>query len=242
MATCIGALRAMRYPNFEIVIVDNSPAVPGTREAVAAIAAEDPRVRYVAEPLPGSSVARNRGIREARADLLAFTDDDVRVDPEWLSWFEEYSGFGKGLEPRVYDLDEHRAPDNLLYPYWGAAFGSGNSMAFRRNVIEGIGGFDPALGAGSPARAGADIEAFSHAILEGSRMAYEPHALCWHDHRTHRAALRRQTFAYGAGFTAILTKSVLREPRLALEMVRQLAGVVRGGAADRDAGAPRELG
>jgi O-antigen biosynthesis protein len=271
MATCIGALRALRYPNFEIVIVDNSPADPGTREAVAAIAAEDPRVRYVAEPLPGSSVARNRGIREARAELLAFTDDDVQVDPEWLSWmvepflrdrqvgvvtglvlparmdtpeqrwFEEYSGFGKGLEPRLYDLDEHRAPDNLLYPYWGAAFGSGNSMAFRRNVIEGIGGFDPALGAGSPARAGADVEAFSHAILDGSRLAYEPRALCWHDHRTHSAALKRQTFAYGAGFTAILTKSVLREPRLALEMVRQLAGVVRGRGGG-DGGSPRELG
>jgi GT2 family glycosyltransferase len=271
MATCIGALRALRYPNFEIVIVDNSPADPGTRESVAAIAAEDPRVRYVAEPLPGSSVARNRGIREARAELLAFTDDDVQVDPEWLSWmvepflrdrqvgvvtglvlparmdtpeqrwFEEYSGFGKGLEPRLYDLDEHRAPDNLLYPYWGAAFGSGNSMAFRRNVIEDIGGFDPALGAGSPARAGADVEAFSHAILDGSRLAYEPRALCWHDHRTHSAALKRQTFAYGAGFTAILTKSVLREPRLALEMVRQLAGVVRGRGGG-DGGSPRELG
>jgi O-antigen biosynthesis protein len=273
MAACIGALRAMRYPSFEIVIVDNSPSVPGTREAVAAIAAEDPRVRYVAEPLPGSSVARNRGIREAGADLLAFTDDDVQVDPEWLSWmvepflrdravgvvtglvlparmdtpeqrwFEEYSGFGKGLEPRLYDLDEHRAPENLLYPYWGAAFGSGNSMAFRRGVIEGIGGFDPALGAGSPARAGADVEAFSHAILEGSRLAYEPRALCWHDHRTHSAALKRQTFAYGAGFTAILTKSVLREPRLALEMARQLAGVMRRtGGGGGGSGSPRELG
>ena len=272
MAACIGALRAMRYPSFEIVIVDNSPSVPGTREAVTEIAAEDPRVRYVAEPLPGSSVARNRGIREAGADLLAFTDDDVAVDPEWLSWmvkpflrdrrvgvvtglvlparmdtpeqrwFEEYSGFGKGLEPRLYDLDEHRAPENLLYPYWGAAFGSGNSMAFRRNVIEGIGGFDPALGAGSPARAGADVEAFSHAILEGSRLAYEPRALCWHDHRTHSAALKRQTFAYGAGFTAILTKSVLREPRLALEMARQLGGVVRARGGDGNSGSPRELG
>jgi GT2 family glycosyltransferase len=272
MASCIGALRALRYPSFEIVVVDNSPDDPPlTREAVATIATEDPRVRYVSEPLPGSSVARNRGIREARADLLAFTDDDVQVDPQWLSWmvepfvrddrvgvvtglvlparmdtpeqrwFEEYSGFGKGLTPRVYDLEHNRAHDNLLYPYWGAAFGSGNSMAFRRDTIEGIGGFDPALGAGSPARAGADVEAFSHAILAGSRLAYEPRALCWHDHRTHSAALRRQTFAYGAGFTAILTKSVLREPRLALEMARQLAGVVRGRGGG-DGGSPRELG
>ena len=272
MASCIGALRELRYPSFEIVVVDNSPGLPGTREAVAAIAAEDRRVRYVGEARPGSSVARNRGIREAAADLLAFTDDDVQVDPEWLSWmvepflrdarigvvtglvlparmdtpeqrwFEEYSGFGKGLAPRMYDLEENRPSDNLLYPYWGAAFGSGNSMAFRRDVIEGIGGFDPALGAGSPARAGADVESFSQAILAGSRLAYEPRALCWHDHRTHSAALRRQTFSYGAGFTAILTKSVLREPRLALDLAAQLGRVAFARNGNDSAGPPRELG
>jgi O-antigen biosynthesis protein len=272
MASCIGALRKLRYPSFEIVVVDNSPGAPGTREAVAAIAAEDARVRYVAEARPGSSVARNRGIREAAADLLAFTDDDVQVDPEWLSWmvepflrdarigvvtglvlparmdtpeqrwFEEYSGFGKGLAPRVYDLEENRPSENLLYPYWGAAFGSGNSMAFRRDVIEGIGGFDPALGAGSPARAGADVESFSKAILAGSRLAYEPRSLCWHDHRTHSAALRRQTFSYAAGFTAILTKSVLQEPRLALDIAAQLGRVAFARNGNDSGGRPRELG
>ncbi len=271
IAPCVGALQRLRYPSFEIVIVDNAPDRPGTRTAVEAIAAEDARVRYVAEPAPGSSVARNRGIRVARADLLAFTDDDVTVDPEWLSWlvepflrdpqvgvvtglvmpahmdtpeqrwFEEYSGFGKGLTPRVYDLGEHSAPEQLLYPYWGAAFGSGNSMAFRRGLIEALAGFDPALGAGSPARAGADIDSFTRAILAGSRLAYEPRSVCWHDHRAEGAALRRQTFSYGAGFTAILTKWLLREPRLALRIARRVgqatAGRLRGGSG----GSSREL-
>jgi GT2 family glycosyltransferase len=270
IATCLDGLRGMRYAAFEIVVVDNAPDDPRTREVVTACGREDPRVRYVAEPLPGSSVARNRGVAEARGELLAFTDDDVVVDPEWLAWivepflhdervgvvtglvlparfdtpdqrwFEELSGFGKGLAPRLFDRDEHRADERLLYPYWGGVFGSGNSMAFRPELLRRIGGFDPALGAGSRARAGADIESFSHAILAGARLAYEPRAVCWHDHRAGAAAVERQMFNYGVGLTAILTKWLLRDPRLAWTIVRQGAALALPARADeRDR--PQEL-
>jgi GT2 family glycosyltransferase len=251
--TCLESLRRLRYPHFEIVIVDNAPEDPRTRALVEACSHEDERVRYVAESLPGSSVARNRGVREACGDVLAFTDDDVVVDVEWLGWlvepflrdarvgvvtglvlparfetseqrwFEELSGFGKGFEPRLFDRDEHRADERLFYPYWGGVFGSGNSMAFRRSLLDEIGGFDPALGAGSRALAGADIESFSHAIIVGSRVAYEPRAVCWHDHRADAAAVDKQMFNYAVGLTAILTKWLLRDPRLARAIVIQVA-------------------
>jgi GT2 family glycosyltransferase len=251
--TCLASLRQLRYPSLEILVVDNAPEDRRTRSVLETCSREDERVRYVAEPLPGSSVARNRGIREAAGEILAFTDDDVVLDADWLHWmvepfvtdgrvgvvtglvlparletfeqrwFEEVSGFGKGFEPRVFDLDEHRAHERLLYPYWGGVFGSGNSMAFRRDVLERIGGFDPALGAGSRALSGADVESFSHAIIAGSRLAYEPRAVCWHDHRADPAAMDRQMFSYGVGLTAILTKWLLRDPRLAKTMLRQLA-------------------
>ncbi len=252
---CLASLTAMDYPRYEVLIVDNAPADERTREIVEAWTANDVRVRYAAEPLPGSSVARNRGVRESTSELLAFTDDDVRVDPAWLSWmvepfladeqvgvvtglvmparmdtpeqrwFEQFAGFGKGLEPRTFDTGPNVAADRLLFPYWGAAFGSGNSMAFRRSVLLEIGGFDPALGAGSPAKAGADIESFSHAILRGRRLSYEPRAVCWHDHRAHGAALRRQTFNYGVGCTAILTKWLLRDRRLRRLVAREALGL-----------------
>lgn len=275
---CVESLLASNYPHFEVLFVDNAPDKPGTREAVARWSARDPRVRYVPEPLPGSSVARNRGIREARFDLLAFTDDDVAVDPDWLGWivqplredettgvacglvmparldtpeqrwFEEFSGFGKGFERRAFDLTANRADERMLYPYWGGVFGSGNSMAFRRDVLLRIGGFDPALGAGSLARAGADIESFSHAILTGSRLVYEPRAVCWHDHRAHDAAVRKQTLSYGVGFTAILTKWLLRDPRLApkilataLSSLRATLAARRPAAAAADSKMPHEL-
>jgi GT2 family glycosyltransferase len=266
--TCLASLTAMDYPHFEVLVVDNAPADGRTREIVEDWALSDARVRYAAEPLPGSSVARNRGVRESSSALLAFTDDDVQVDPAWLSWmvepfladeqvgvvtglvmparmdtpeqrwFEQFSGFGKGLEPRRFDTGPNVAAERLLFPYWGAAFGSGNSMAFRRDVLLEIGGFDPALGAGSPAKAGADIESFSHAILRGSRLAYEPRAVCWHDHRAQEAALRRQTFNYGVGCTAILTKWLLRDRRLRRLVAREAIGLPLRRLASRGAAAP----
>jgi O-antigen biosynthesis protein len=269
--SCLASLTAMDYPRYEVLIVDNAPADGRTREIVEAWTAKDARVRYTAEPLPGSSVARNRGVCESMSALLAFTDDDVKVDSAWLSWmvepflideqvgvvtglvmparldtpeqrwFEQFSGFGKGLEPRRFDMGPNVAACRLLFPYWGAAFGSGNSMAFRREVLLEIGGFDPALGAGSPAKAGADIESFSHAILRGHRLAYEPRAVCWHDHRAHEAALRRQTFNYGVGCTAILTKWLLRDHRLRRIVAREAFGWPLRRLASRGRVAPPEL-
>lgn len=254
---CIENLAAMSYPNFEILIVDNAPDDRGTAEAVRECALVDARVRYVAEPLPGSSVARNRGAREAASEIVAFADDDIEVDAGWLSWmvepfvsdeqvdvvtglvlpksldtpqqrwFEQVVGFGKGLEPRRYDTGPNRPGDRLLFPYWGPAFGTGASMAFRRTVLVAIGGFDPALGTGSPALAGSDVEALSHVVIRGGRLAYEPRALCWHNHRASEAALRSQTFTYAVGATAIFTKWLLRDPRLFGYMLREAARLAR---------------
>jgi len=260
---CLRSLRALRYPRFDLLVVDNKPEDPATRGVVKAQAVDDGRIRYSAEPRPGSSVARNHGVVRTTAELVAFTDDDVVVEPEWLDWlvrpflddpavgvvtglvlpaeletpaqwwFEQYGGFAKGFEHRVYDLNGHRADDRLLYPYWGGVFGSGNSMAFRRSSLCAIGGFDPALGAGSVARAGSDIEAFSHVILRGERLVYEPRSVCWHEHRREERALRRQLLNYGVGFTAILTKWALRDPTLLLMLIRRLPAGLRaetGGA------------
>jgi cellulose synthase/poly-beta-1,6-N-acetylglucosamine synthase-like glycosyltransferase len=238
---CLRSLCGLRFGSFEVVVVDNQPHVPGTRAVVAAFA-DALRARYVAEPRPGSSVARNRGLAEAATEFVAFADDDVVVDAGWLRWMmhpfaepevgavtgmilplaldseaqkrlEQYAGFSKGVVGRRYDLGANRADDRVLYPYWGGMFGSGASMAFRTADLAAAGGLDPALGAGSPARSGADIEVLTAAILRGGQVAYEPRAVCWHEHTRDPAALRRQLFNYGAGFAAIMTKYLTGDPR-----------------------------
>jgi GT2 family glycosyltransferase len=244
LRACLSSIMKLTYPDFEVVVVDNRPDDPSTREVVDELVAWGHAVRYVSERFSGSAVARNRGIASSCAKIVAFTDDDVELDPEWLDWlvepfrvdpevgvscglvlagdlltaaqrrFEDSVGFYKGFDRRAYDLTENRADDRLLYPFWGGIFGSGNSMAFRRDRLAAIGGFDPALGTGTPALGGTDIEVFTHMILRGSRLVYEPRSVCFHDHRRDDSSLERQLYSYGVGFTAILAKWALRDARL----------------------------
>ncbi len=233
---CLQSLRGVDRSDLDVIIVDNRPATSETLALVSRIAAADRRVRYVAEPRKGTSVARNRGLAEAaNADYVAFTDDDVVVDPNWLHYllepfsddavtavtgmvlplelqtpaqkqFEQYGGFSKGMRRRSYDLHSERADDRLL-SLLGRHLRLGQHMAFRRTALVAAGGFDPALGGGSPPGGGEDIAAFSDAILRGGRLVYEPRSLCWHEHRRDDQALRDELLTYGSGLTAALCKA-----------------------------------
>lgn len=79
----LASLDSLDYPEFEVVVVDNNPASGLTPPVVAASAG--PMIRLVDAAAPGLSVARNVGLREARYDIVAFTDDDVVLDHRWLS-------------------------------------------------------------------------------------------------------------------------------------------------------------
>ena len=72
-------VRQMDAPPYEVVVVDNN-STDDTRAVVASFAAAGDIVRYVLEPAQGLSHARNRGVAATSADIVAFTDDDVRVD------------------------------------------------------------------------------------------------------------------------------------------------------------------
>ncbi len=79
LANCLKALLELEYSNYEIIVVDNAPGNEDTRQLVATLP-----VRYVRENKPGLDWARNRGIAEAKHNIVAFTDDDALVDKYWL--------------------------------------------------------------------------------------------------------------------------------------------------------------
>ncbi|MBC7442013.1 MAG: glycosyltransferase [Ramlibacter sp.] len=72
------------YPVVEFILVDNRGTLPKT-DPLPAILATRPWLRVVREPRPGVAAARNAGVSAARHGIIAFTDDDVRVDPQWLT-------------------------------------------------------------------------------------------------------------------------------------------------------------
>ncbi len=255
LALCLKQLQEIRYGRFEVIVVDNAPDDEAARHCFLRLAGHDPRFRYVREPAPGLSRARNRGMSEAAARWVAFTDDDVQVDPWWLDaiaagihrdtdvgcvtglvppaeldhpaqqYFDERYAWAARMEPRVYDLDQRRDP-SPLYPYSAGLFGTGANFAIDRNLLLDLGGFDENLGAGSAAGGGEDLEAFVRVLRAGRSLAYEPSAVVWHAHRAGWGELRRQLFSYGTGLTAFLTKC-LRDRSSRREVVARLVPGVR---------------
>ncbi|GAA2005845.1 glycosyltransferase [Nakamurella flavida] len=234
---------------FEVVIVDNAPSDETGRAAFDAQVGQDSRFRYVREPRPGLSCARNRGLAEVRGPVIAYTDDDVRVDAGWLlglargfdrrldvgcvtgmvctatldtaaeRYFDARVSWSDGCTPTVYDASSH--PEDPLYPYAAGRFGTGASMAFRTQVVRELGGFDEALGAGTATKGGEDLDIFLRILQGGYTLAYEPAALVWHRHRSDMAGLRKQIFGYGSGLTAYVTKLLL-DSRSRRALLRQV--------------------
>jgi GT2 family glycosyltransferase len=235
LGPCLERLQELEYASFEVVVVDNAPSTKASLDCFARTVGDDPRFRYVLEAVPGLSRARNRGMAEATARYVAFTDDDVRVDRWWLQgiaagfgrdqtvacvtglvppaeldhpaqhYFDRRFSWNDRLDAHVYSLD---CRDGLspLYPYSAGLFGTGANFAVDRDLMEGLGGFDEALGAGTPAGGGEELDAFVRVLRAGRSLAYEPSAVVWHFHRHDARALRRQLFSYGVGLTAFLTK------------------------------------
>jgi GT2 family glycosyltransferase len=236
LRVALTSVLAAARPADEVVVVDNAPRTDDTRRVVDELA--DSRVRYLLEPRPGLSVARNAGARAARGELLAFTDDDVVVDAGWVEgllrgvsraprvgcvtglvpsaeldtapqhFFDRKVHWSSTTTPRLYDLDAHRA-DSALYPYAVGMVGTGANFAVLRSCYDQLGGFDEALGAGAPTRGGEDLDWFVRTLTGGWTIAYEPAAVVWHRHRRDLESLSDQLYGYGTGLTAFLVKHAL---------------------------------
>jgi hypothetical protein len=92
-------------------------------------------------------------------------------------------------------------------------------MAFRTSTLKTLGGFDPALGAGTPARGGDDLAIFFDVITQNYRLVYEPGAIVYHKHCRDYPALARQAYGYGVGLSAFLMKTILDKPARLAEIV-----------------------
>ena len=256
LAECIDSIFAGRVLPDRLIVVDNAPSTNATAKLVQRLARTDSRLCYVREDRPGLARAHNAALPYVRTELVAFTDDDVLVDRRWLErlvmafasddrvgcvtglivpreldtlpqqWVEGNSTFDKGLQRRTYDNAEHRS-DDPLFPLTAGVLGSGANMGFRTADLRARGGFDNALGTGTLAMGGDDLAAFYDVITTGQRLVYEPAAIVLHRHYRDYAGLRRQTYGYGAGLGAYLTRCVLRDPRAAWALVRHAPAATR---------------
>ncbi|KAB8319054.1 glycosyltransferase [Tolypothrix campylonemoides VB511288] len=227
LAQCLRSLQALCQPPKQIIVVDNAPADDSTRQVVAQI----PGIEYVLEPRPGLSVARNTGIRHSIGDIIAFTDDDVLVHPDWITRLQQ--GF---YDPKVMAVMGLMLPAELETeaqfifhkssggPSWGYRaltfgthffeetkhqgvpvwlMGAGANMAFRRNAFELVGYFDERLGAGASG-CSEDSEFWYRVLAEGWLCRYEPTAVIFHYHRSDLDSLKHQMYQYMRGHVTAL--------------------------------------
>lgn len=226
---CLTALARQTVQPLDIVVVDNAPRTDATRRV-----AEAAGVRYVVEPRPGLNCARNAGLRAARAELIAYTDDDAVPAPDWAAVLLEVlsepdvAGMAGAMNPLELDTEAQQLFERYLggeagrrargqrkiyeppfAPAGAGHVGAGANMAFKLAPLQAVGPFDEAFDAGTLTRSGGDTEMFGRLLAAGYRLVYEPRAAVLHRHRRTREELRSQLFGYGVGVYAYWTHRVL---------------------------------
>jgi O-antigen biosynthesis protein len=247
LARCLDSLNHLNYPYLDILIVDNAPDDNATEQLLRT---KYPHVRYIPEPRPGLNWARNRAIAEARGEIIAYTDDDVVVDPEWVRalaevfaddsevmaitglvvpyeletdaqiLFEQHGGFGRGFERKWYHINRENSAKVTSRYGHTGRFGTGANMAYRRILFDYIGCFDPALDVGTVTNGGGDLEMFFRVLKEGYLLVYEPGALVRHCHRRELEQLRAQIATWGTGSQSYFVRSVLAYPDERFAIIR----------------------
>jgi GT2 family glycosyltransferase len=250
LARLLASVSRMRSAPREVIVVDNDPASGAAR---AVVEAADIGARLVPEPRPGLSVARNTGVRAAAGEIVAFTDDDVEVHPDWL-WrlaegftrpsvaavtglvlpadltgaaqmrFERgLGGFGAGFRRIEFGPAFVAEWSGRGVPVWH--LGAGANMAVRREAFRRVGLFDERLGAGA-AGCSEDSELWYRLLAAGGECRYRPWAVVTHHHRDDEESLRRLARDYARGHTAALLVSYRRHGNRG-ELVRALFDMPR---------------
>lgn len=225
LARCLASLPRQSFPPHEVIVVDNASRDGRTREVALAAGAT-----YVREDRPGLDFARNRGVRAASSEIVAYTDDDVLLHPRWLErlvaafdepaiaavtglvlpaelatesqrYFETYWSFGQGYQARDFGPSHFVNKGSGVFPAW--EIGAGASMAFRRAVFDEVGLFDERLDVGQAGCSG-DSEFWYRLLAHGHSCRYAPASIAFHFHRRTDEGLAQQIYAYMRGHTAAL--------------------------------------
>jgi len=237
----LGSLSDQVVAPHELLVIDNAPSTPETRELVRT---QFPVARYLVEHAQGLDFARNRALRESNADIVAYIDDDAVAAPDWIAQtaavfaessaiaictgkvdalsldsagarlFEANGGFARG-DSRIYlPPGAGPPPHGASRPLiaWSIAVGCGASYAIRRRTALELGSFDEALDMGSVLPGGGEQDMLWRVLAAGHHVVYEPRVRAQHDHRREWADAEHQILEHNRAMIATLTKAVVRAP------------------------------
>ena len=200
MDQCLASLERLNYPDYEVIVVND-----GSTDRTLAISERYTYCRIISQANRGLSVARNVGAEAATGEIVAYTDSDCVADPDWLNYLAatmETKGLvacgGPNFAPPEDDLVPEAvavspgAPCHVLLDDEVAEHIAGCNMAFRRDVLLAIGGFDPIYHA-----AGDDVDICWRLQDAGHAIGYCATATVWHFRRNTVKAYIGQQKGYG---------------------------------------------
>lgn len=247
LRNALDSIRTKSPADVEVIVVDSASTTTATRDVAAAAG-----VRVLRTNVKGLSIARNIGFRSTTRPYVLYTDDDCQAGSGWveaiLDGFDEWVGAVTGSmvdaslatswspgPARRYTSVEH-----------GLDAGHGAIMAFRREVLVRVDGFDELLGAGRAFAGAEDLDMLCRTLADGWAVVEQPSAHVFHVNTREGEDYVRLLRGYGAGLGAMAGKWVRMRPTRGLRLLaiivrRSLLRAMRSRRDDRAARAERAM-
>jgi GT2 family glycosyltransferase len=196
---CLDSLLDIDYPDYEVIVVDDG-SIDDTRDIVSRF----PGIKTIHQANRGLGVARNVGLSVATGSIVAYTDSDCCADRDWLTQLVSQLGRsdaaavgGPNLTPEDGWLAACVAaspgqPTHVLVSDQVAEHIPGCNMAFHREALAAINGFDPQF-----SKAGDDVDICWRLQQAGFWITFAPGALVWHHRRQNPISYLKQQVGYG---------------------------------------------
>ena len=244
---CLESLQRQKCEATEILVVVNH-----ANDILPLPSLEPFSIRLLCEKRPGLGVARNRGIRHARGDIVIFIDDDARADPDWLheliSPFSDprvacvtgsvtpyWANYEASEAEKSYYLNDRARSPWVLDPseaqWFSKAFergvGYGCNLALRKKFLLNYKIFPEEMGAGSAIGGAEEFYMFIQVLKYGFRIAHNPKARVTHFFEKDLQSYKLHLRALHSASVAFTLKLMLEEPGLRWSLLKQVARAVR---------------
>jgi len=206
---CLAAITELDYARdkFEVIVVDDGSSTQ--LDPIVDLFSAKINLHLLKQEHAGPARARNRGVKQAKGEFLAFTDDDCRPTPGWLATLMDFLAIkpdsmigGEILNalPGNSFSSASQALVSYLYFYYNknskeAHFFTANNIALSKKCFLAVGGFDQEWGIA----AAEDREFCDRWLLSGYQMTYAPEAVIYHAHPMSLTGFWDQQFNYGRG-------------------------------------------